>query len=585
MAAGPLTSPLTPDDPPRLGAYELRGRLGEGGQGVVYLGEGPSGEQVAVKALLRADAESRARLARELAAVESVAPFCTARVLDAALDGPLPYVVSEYVAGPSLAAYVRERGPLRGGELDRLAVGTATALAAIHAAMVVHRDFKPANVLLGPDGPRVVDFGIARPHDATRMTGGLIGTPAYLAPEQVAGQDATPASDVFAWAATMVFAATGHSPFDAGTIPAVLHRVVTHEADLSALPEPLRGLVAAGLAKDPLQRPAARDILIALVDPAAAGATPSTEELAAQGSRIATAATAPTSPSSPSRPSSAATASSPARPASASRPARLPGRPAVAVIAVAVVVAAVALTAGAVAWLRGSSSASPGASGISGASHAPDTAGTPGTPGASAVSSAPATSAPVVGPVLVHDTFVRGAAGGFGVSDTGGEWSVGPPADAYAVHGGSGRITMAEAGTGRSAYLGRLEETHTDLTFTAWADKPATGNGIYISAVGRKVDDAGTYRAHVTLRPHGGVVLQLIRSDADGAEHALLPGQRIPGLTVAAQGQLRVRVQVTGTSPTTVRGKVWAAGAPSPAGSSPPPTPPPACNGPDSPAS
>ncbi|MFC4060105.1 protein kinase [Planomonospora corallina] len=260
-------TPLTPDDPAGLGAYRLAGRLGEGGQGVVYLAHTPGGEPVAVKLLFRGDAESRARLARELSALESVAPFCTARVLDASVDGPRPYVVSEFVDGPSLDQRVKRDGPLRGGELERLVVGTATALAAIHAAGVVHRDFKPANVLLGPDGPRVVDFGIAREEGAATHTSGLIGTPAYLSPEQIAGSPASPASDVFAWAATMVYAAAGRSPFGADTVPAVLHRILNLHPDLSALPARYGALVASCLDKDPARRPTSRALMVGLVDP------------------------------------------------------------------------------------------------------------------------------------------------------------------------------------------------------------------------------------------------------------------------------------------------------------------------------
>jgi eukaryotic-like serine/threonine-protein kinase len=228
-----MLAPLTPDDPAELGGYRLTGRIGEGGQGVVYLAEGPSGERVAVKVLSTGDPETRARLRRELEALEGIASFCTARVLDAAVSGPRPYVVSEYVDGPSLSERVRAHGPLRDGEIERLAVGTATAQAAIHATGIVHRDFKPANVLLGPDGPRVVDFGIARAEGAATMTSGLIGTPAYLSPEQINGVPAAAPSDLFAWAATMVFAATGVSPFGAPTVPATMQRVLHAEPDLT----------------------------------------------------------------------------------------------------------------------------------------------------------------------------------------------------------------------------------------------------------------------------------------------------------------------------------------------------------------
>ncbi|WP_103961421.1 serine/threonine-protein kinase [Nonomuraea solani] len=262
-----MAQPLTPGDPASLGGFRLAGRLGEGGQGVVYLAHSADGEPVAVKLLSAGDRQTRARLARELDALESIASFCTARVIDVSADGPRPFVVSEFVDGPSLTERVRERGPLRGGDLERLVVGTATALAAIHAAGIVHRDFKPSNVLLGPDGPRVVDFGIARTEGPATMTSGLIGTPAYLAPEQINGLPATGSSDVFAWAASMVYAATGRSPFGADTVPAVLHRVLHAEPDLSALPGRLREVLASCLSKDPARRPTAQHLMLSLVNP------------------------------------------------------------------------------------------------------------------------------------------------------------------------------------------------------------------------------------------------------------------------------------------------------------------------------
>ncbi|WP_165975509.1 serine/threonine protein kinase [Actinomadura rubrisoli] len=261
--------PLEHDDPRTVGRYRLTGRLGEGGQGVVYLGEGPSGEHVAVKMLKTTDAAARARFAREMRAAQQVAPFCTAAVLDSSADGELPYVVSEFIDGPSLQQRVGESGPLRGGDLERLAVNTASALAAIHGAGIVHRDLKPANVLLGPDGPRVVDFGIARAIDAETHTQ-LVGTPAYFAPEWLEGHPPTDRSDVFAWAGTIVFAATGHPPFGpARSVPATLHRIANGEPDLDGVPPSLRPLIAECLAKDPSRRPAARDLMVRLVDPSA----------------------------------------------------------------------------------------------------------------------------------------------------------------------------------------------------------------------------------------------------------------------------------------------------------------------------
>jgi serine/threonine protein kinase len=262
--------PLEPGDPLRLGRFELLGRLGEGGQGVVYLGRGPGPgeERVAVKVLRSSvDPTVLERLGRELDAVHQVQPFVTAGVIEASVAGDLRYIVSEFIDGPSLQERVMTSGPLREGELQRLAVGTATALTAIHGAGVVHRDFKPANVLLGPDGPRVVDFGIARLTDVSTMTSGLIGTPTYMAPEQLAGDRPTSAVDVWAWGVTMIFAATGRSAFGADTVPAVMHRIMYTEPDLTGLPASLTPAVRECLEKDPQRRPSARDLLLRLVDP------------------------------------------------------------------------------------------------------------------------------------------------------------------------------------------------------------------------------------------------------------------------------------------------------------------------------
>ena len=218
------------------------------------------------------DANVLERLARELDAIHQVQPFVTAGVIEASAEGDRRYVVSEFIDGPSLQERVDERGPLPAGDLQRLAVGTATALTAIHGAGVVHRDFKPANVLLGPDGPRVVDFGIARLTDAATITSGLIGTPSYVAPEQLAGRRPTSAVDIFAWALTMIYAATGRLAFGADSVPAVMHRIMYEEPDVSGLPPSLRTVVLECLDKDPDRRPSARDLLLRLVDPTAARA-------------------------------------------------------------------------------------------------------------------------------------------------------------------------------------------------------------------------------------------------------------------------------------------------------------------------
>ncbi|MEU7451657.1 serine/threonine-protein kinase [Streptosporangium roseum] len=259
--------PLAEGDPRQLGDYRLTGVLGEGGQGVVYLGQAPSGQPVAVKALharMTADPAARERFLREAEITRRVAAFCTARVIDAGIARDRPYLVSEYVRGPSLDELITHDGPRTGGGLDRLAITTLTALAAIHRAGIVHRDFKPSNVIMGQEGPVVIDFGIARVlgHSTTRS--GLMGTPAYLSPEQLNGHRAGTASDVFAWAATMVYAATGHPAFP-GVIPAaVISAIVTREPDLAGVPDQLRPLLTACLAKDPAARPGVADLFTAL---------------------------------------------------------------------------------------------------------------------------------------------------------------------------------------------------------------------------------------------------------------------------------------------------------------------------------
>lgn len=252
-----------------MGGFVLTGRIGTGGQGTVYLAEGPDGAPVAVKTLnseVVDDPGMRQRFVREAQAARQVASFCTAAVLAVDFDARPPYIVSEYVDGPSLQDHVGARGPMSGGELSRLAVATATALVAIHEAGIVHRDLKPGNVLLGGDGARVIDFGIAQNTlGAGTLTNSPIGTPSFMAPEQINDGKATPASDVFSWGAVIAFAATGQSPFAGTTVPNVLHNVINLEPDLSRVPEPLRGLVAGALAKDPAARPSSVDVLMTLL--------------------------------------------------------------------------------------------------------------------------------------------------------------------------------------------------------------------------------------------------------------------------------------------------------------------------------
>jgi basic membrane lipoprotein Med (substrate-binding protein (PBP1-ABC) superfamily) len=252
-----------------LGGYRVLGRLGEGGQGTVYLAEALEGGRVAVKVLHphhALDENAHRRFVREVEAARRVAGFSTARVIEVDMAGDRPYIVSEYVEGVSLDVRVRERGVLSEDELVRLALGTANALAAIHAAGVVHRDFKPSNVLLGPDGPRVIDFGIARALDSFTVTSsGIIGTPTYMSPEQISDKPVGAAADIFSWASTMVFAATGRSLFQNNGVPAVLYSILTAAPDLAGVPTVLRPVLERCLAKDPEQRPTAADIMLHLV--------------------------------------------------------------------------------------------------------------------------------------------------------------------------------------------------------------------------------------------------------------------------------------------------------------------------------
>ncbi|WP_430785639.1 protein kinase domain-containing protein [Actinoplanes sp. G11-F43] len=265
-------TPLLPGDPARLGRYELVGRLGAGGMGTVFLGTGPDGQRVAVKAIRpewSADPAFLARFRSEVKRAREVPPFCTAAVLDADVERDPPYLVVEFVDGPSLADVVRDRGPLKPSEVYGVAVGVATALVAIHGAGVVHRDLKPANVLLAVGLPKVIDFGIARGAElSAELTGPdqVMGTVGYVAPESLDGTGkAGPAADVFAWGVLIGYAATGRTPFRGDSPMATIGRMLTQPPDLSGIPDSLRDLVATTLEKDPAARPTARELLDSLL--------------------------------------------------------------------------------------------------------------------------------------------------------------------------------------------------------------------------------------------------------------------------------------------------------------------------------
>jgi hypothetical protein len=248
-----------------LGPYRLRELLGEGGMGMVYLASGPDDRPVAVKVLRHpapGEETARRRLAREVDTMRRVHSPFVAEVLDADVDGDPPYIVTQYVAGRTLEDLVAAEGPLTGPSLASLACGLAAALVAIHAAGVVHRDLKPANVMLVNGEPVVIDFGIAQAPDSTRltMTGMFMGTPGYLAPEVIEGGDSSAAADVHSLAATLAYAATGRPPFGTGQFQAIFYRIVHGQPDLATLPEPLRPVILAGLARDPAGRPTASDL-------------------------------------------------------------------------------------------------------------------------------------------------------------------------------------------------------------------------------------------------------------------------------------------------------------------------------------
>jgi hypothetical protein len=260
---------LADDDPRELGGYRLLRVLGSGGMGRVYLGRGPRGRFVAVKVIraeLAEDVEFRLRFRREVEVGRRVDGPWTGRVLDADPDAPRPWLVTRFVAGPSLHEAVRAHGPLPEEAVRALGAGLAAALVTVHDAGLVHRDLKPSNVLLTLDGPVVIDFGISRALDATALTttGVSVGSPAYMSPEQANGHDVGPATDVFSLGSVLGYAASGVGPFGEGNDQAHMFRIIGHEPDLSRVPYSMQLVVEACLHKDPAQRPTPAQIVTAL---------------------------------------------------------------------------------------------------------------------------------------------------------------------------------------------------------------------------------------------------------------------------------------------------------------------------------
>jgi Protein kinase domain len=258
--------PLTSDDPVQIGRYRLSGRLGAGGMGRVYMASTPAGRPVAVKVVrpeLGGDQVFRARFYHEIQAAQRVHGLYTAQVLDADPAATPPWLVTAYVPGPSLQEAVAGNGPMPEPMALRLIAGVAEALQAIHAADVVHRDLKPSNVLLAPDGPRVIDFGIARALEATSLTrsGMVVGSPQFMAPEQIRDQPVSPAIDVFALGSLAAYAVLGRSPFGEGHTAAVAYRVLHEAPDLDGCPPNLRPLIERCLRKEPAARPLPSEIL------------------------------------------------------------------------------------------------------------------------------------------------------------------------------------------------------------------------------------------------------------------------------------------------------------------------------------
>ncbi|MCT9092133.1 protein kinase [Streptomyces sp. ASQP_92] len=265
---------LRREDPRVVGSFRLHRRLGAGGMGVVYLGSDRRGQRVALKVIrpdLAEDQEFRSRFAREVSAARRIRGGCTARLVAADLEAERPWFATQYVPGPSLHDKVAEEGPLAAADAAAIGAALSEGLVAVHEAGVVHRDLKPSNILLSPKGPRIIDFGIAWATGASTLThvGTAVGSPGFLAPEQVRGAAVTPATDVFSLGATLAYAAMGDSPFGHGSSEVMLYRVVHEEAQLRGVPDALAPLVRACLAKDPEERPSTLQLSMRLKEIAA----------------------------------------------------------------------------------------------------------------------------------------------------------------------------------------------------------------------------------------------------------------------------------------------------------------------------
>ncbi|MFR9799326.1 serine/threonine-protein kinase [Streptomyces sp. MS06] len=260
---------LRREDPRVVGSFRLHRRLGAGGMGVVYLGSDRKGQRVALKVIrpdLAEDQEFRSRFAREVSAARRIRGGCTARLVAADLEADRPWFATQYVPGPSLHDKVVDEGPLGAADVASVGAALSEGLVAVHEAGVVHRDVKPSNILLSPKGPRIIDFGIAWATGASTLThvGTAVGSPGFLAPEQVRGAAVTPATDVFSLGATLAYAAMADSPFGHGSSEVMLYRVVHEEPQLHGVPDALAPLVRTCLAKDPDDRPSTLELSLRL---------------------------------------------------------------------------------------------------------------------------------------------------------------------------------------------------------------------------------------------------------------------------------------------------------------------------------